>query len=49
MCRWSRGLPDDAEVRAEDFYGDAACNAAYRHFVKTILLRVNTLTGVFYK
>lgn len=49
--RWSRaarGLPD-SDAEAAQFYEDGWCRAVYGGFIKTLLLRINTITDVVYK
>lgn len=50
--RWSqeaRGLPPSHPAPPEAFYEDATCQHLFRRFVRALLLRVNTCTGVAYR
>ena len=47
--RWSQGLPDGGAARGEDFYTDAGAQRLYKNYVRDIVGRVNTFTGVAYR
>ncbi|GBF97528.1 mannan endo-1,4-beta-mannosidase-like [Raphidocelis subcapitata] len=47
--RWSRRLAADAPAKGEEFYDDPVCQRMYRTFIKDVVTRVNTITGVAYR
>ncbi len=54
--KWSRASEAGGQecgggnaVRVQQFYGDAACQQMFQAFVKEVVLRKNSLSGVIYR